>query len=149
MEPTRTRMGFRRTGERGAYILVVRDDSSFVHHLPHEGAVTIGRAPDVELRLSDRGVSARHAEIVVLGGRVFVQDRGSTNGTRVNGRRIDRAPLQPGDLVTVAAVTMVLPFLAYPMTHSRALFDDDFRRAFLETYRRTGSTESFDVWQCD
>jgi hypothetical protein len=43
------------------------------------------------------------------------------------------------------------PFSAinrYPMMHSRRLFDDDFRRAFFESYERSGSTDYFDVWSC-
>ncbi len=43
------------------------------------------------------------------------------------------------------------PFSAtnrYPMTQGRTLFSNDFRRAFFETYKRTGSTEYFDVWKC-
>jgi hypothetical protein len=43
------------------------------------------------------------------------------------------------------------PFSAtnrYPMTQGRALFGNDFRRAFFERYERTGSTEYFDVWKC-
>jgi hypothetical protein len=43
------------------------------------------------------------------------------------------------------------PFSAtnrYPMMHGRALFVDDFRRAFFDTYERIGSTEYFDVWTC-
>jgi hypothetical protein len=43
------------------------------------------------------------------------------------------------------------PFSAtnrYPMTHGEALFPQEFRRAFFETYQRSGSTEYFDVWKC-
>jgi DNA-binding NtrC family response regulator len=89
-------------------LLIFERDASWSIQLPTEGVVRIGRAPDVDVRLSDRGVSARHATIAVNGGRILIQDLGSTNGTRVNGRRVEHATLQPGDLVTVAAVTMVL-----------------------------------------
>jgi hypothetical protein len=44
------------------------------------------------------------------------------------------------------------PFSAinrYPMTRGRALFDEDFRRAFLGTHRRTSTTKYFDVWKCE
>ena len=43
------------------------------------------------------------------------------------------------------------PFSAinrYPMTHGRELFGSDFRRAFLDSYQRSASTEYFDVWTC-
>ncbi len=93
---------------RACSLLVFERDASWSVQLPLDGVVRIGRAPDVDVRLSDRGVSARHATIAVTGGRVLIQDLGSTNGTRVNGKRVERASLQVGDLVTVAAVTMVL-----------------------------------------
>src|SRR4029079_4099505 len=65
-------------------LLIFERDASWSIQLPADGAVRIGRAPDVDVRLSDRGVSARHATIAVTGGRVLIQDLGSTNGTRVN-----------------------------------------------------------------
>ena len=43
------------------------------------------------------------------------------------------------------------PFSAvnrYPMTHDRALFGSEFRRAFFDSYRRSESTDYFDVWAC-
>ena len=43
------------------------------------------------------------------------------------------------------------PFSAinrYPMTEGRAIFGSDFRRAFFDSYRRSESTEYFDVWAC-
>ena len=49
------------------------------------------------MRLSDTGVSRAHAELVVDGDRVRVHDLGSTNGTSVNGRRVDGAALSDGD----------------------------------------------------
>ncbi len=93
---------------RAYSLLIFEREASWSLPLPREGAIRIGRAPDSALRLSDRGVSGRHAEITMLGGNVVIQDLGSTNGTRVNGRRTERAALSPGDLVTVGSVTMVL-----------------------------------------
>ena len=43
------------------------------------------------------------------------------------------------------------PFSAvnrYPMARQRALFGSDFRRAFFDSYRRSESTDYFDVWAC-
>ncbi len=53
---------------------------------------TVGRR-DGEILLKDPEVSGTHAVIKVLGGTCRVQDLNSTNGTFVNGRRVEEAPL--------------------------------------------------------
>ena len=52
------------------------------------GPVTIGRASDCNLVLDDGLVSRRHAQLSLDGGRVLVEDLGSSNGVFVNGDRI-------------------------------------------------------------
>nr|WP_275436109.1 FHA domain-containing protein [Pseudoglutamicibacter albus] len=52
-------------------------------------SVVMGRAGDAGLHINDQGASRRHAEIVRRGNRVFIRDLGSTNGTYVNGSRIE------------------------------------------------------------
>ncbi|GBU21101.1 lytic transglycosylase [Fibrobacteres bacterium R8-0-B4] len=63
------------------------------------GAVSIGRSPGntVALTANDRGVSAYHAVIYADSRRMLLQDLQSTNGTFVNGRRIQECVLGPGD----------------------------------------------------
>jgi pSer/pThr/pTyr-binding forkhead associated (FHA) protein len=57
----------------------------------------IGRSPDCEIFLDDVTVSRNHAVLVEREGRFVVEDEGSLNGTFVNRRRIDNAPLENGD----------------------------------------------------
>ena len=59
-----------------------------------ESIITIGRHPDSNLVLADPNVSRNHAEIRPQGDRFAVVDLGSTNGTRVNGVRVDTQVLQ-------------------------------------------------------
>ncbi|MDR2592041.1 MAG: transglycosylase SLT domain-containing protein [Chitinispirillales bacterium] len=63
------------------------------------GAVSIGRSPGntVVLAADDRGASAYHAVIYADPRRMLLQDLQSTNGTFVNGRRIQECVLGPGD----------------------------------------------------
>ena len=62
-------------------------------------------APDVDLSYDDRdnfAISRRHARIVGRDGRHEIEDMGSTNGTRVNGKRLEigqQVRLRPGDRV--------------------------------------------------
>jgi S1-C subfamily serine protease/pSer/pThr/pTyr-binding forkhead associated (FHA) protein len=69
-----------------------------------KSVIAIGRHPMSDLRFdleADRDVSARHAEIRVVGGRVMLRDTSSTNGTFVNGRRASaETELQPGDVLS-------------------------------------------------
>ena len=57
----------------------------------------IGRSPDCEIFLDDVTVSRNHAVLVQSGGAFTVEDQGSLNGTFVNRKRIDNAPLREGD----------------------------------------------------
>jgi hypothetical protein len=65
-----------------------------------EHAISVGRMPDCNLVLADPNVSRNHAEIRPSGDRFVVVDLGSTNGTRVNGVRVDERVLQDGDEIS-------------------------------------------------
>jgi two-component system, cell cycle response regulator len=65
---------------------------------------TIGRGKASNLTLSDQGVSRTHCAIVADdGGRYFIEDLVSTNGTLVNGVRVKRIELNAGDRFQVGA----------------------------------------------
>jgi hypothetical protein len=60
--------------------------------------VTLGRSRQCDVVLSDPNVSRQHAEIRPRGGEWVLTDLGSTNGSLVNGRRIDGSEvIHPGD----------------------------------------------------
>jgi hypothetical protein len=63
--------------------------------------LTIGRSRDCEVMVADPNVSRRHAEVRRDGNHWVIADLGSTNGIKVNGRRVDRAQLEPGDRITL------------------------------------------------
>jgi len=71
-----------------------------------ESIITVGRHPDSNLVLADPNVSRNHAEIRPQGERFAVVDLGSTNGTRVNGVRVDTQVLQDGDEVAFGNTRM-------------------------------------------
>ena len=51
--------------------------------------ITIGRAPGIEVHIEDTYASGHHARIYDRAGLVYVEDMNSTNGTFLNGRRLD------------------------------------------------------------
>lgn len=69
--------------------------------------LTIGRADDVDVQVSDAGVSRRHAEVRVDDGEHVLVDLGSTNGTSVNGGRAEHHVLQDGDRIEVGHTVLV------------------------------------------
>jgi hypothetical protein len=77
--------------------------------LSKEGEYTIGREPSCELAIPDATVSRRHATLTLRAGALSVRDEGSTNGTYVNGVRLDRGtehPVKPGDHLQLGSVKL-------------------------------------------
>ena len=71
-------------------------------------AVTVvGRGAEADLRLSDPGVSRRHAELRLEGEAVILVDTGSTNGVRVNDVATTRRQLAPGDRVELGSTVLI------------------------------------------
>jgi hypothetical protein len=65
----------------------------------------IGRAEECDLRLADPGASRRHAELRRGDDDVTIIDLGSTNGTLVNGERVEQADLADGDEIVIGETT--------------------------------------------
>jgi len=71
--------------------------------------VVIGRSRECDIRLDDGNVSRRHVELVREGPSEWVVvDLGSTNGTEVNGRKVQRrTALDDGDRITIGSTELV------------------------------------------
>ncbi len=82
------------------------------HPLESPG-LTIGRGTNADLRIDDPGVSRRHVEFRVQPGSgspsVSVVDLGSTNGTLVNGQRVQQSALQDGSVVQIGSTRITRP----------------------------------------
>ena len=63
------------------------------------GPLTVGRAIDNDLVFDDPSLSRKHARVRHNGDFIELEDLGSSNGTFVNGRKIDTATARPGDVV--------------------------------------------------
>lgn len=78
--------------------------------------LTVGREMDNDLTLLDPKVSRYHARIEPRDGAWVLSDLGSTNGTRLNGLRVVRCGLVPGDFIYVGDTVILVeePSLAPP-----------------------------------
>jgi hypothetical protein len=66
------------------------------------GGLSIGRSKDADVRIEDRYASSIHARLFERGGRYFVEDMSSTNGTLLNGATLKgEAELIDGDTVQI------------------------------------------------
>jgi hypothetical protein len=77
---------------RGSARLVVNGRTELLG----SGGAVLGRSRDADIVVDDPNVSRRHAEVRPSGGSWIVGDLGSTNGVKVNGRRVD--PARPQSL---------------------------------------------------
>jgi len=102
-----------------------------------KGQLTIGRSPNVELRLDDDGISRNHARIRSETNRAWIEDMESRNGTFVNGERISgTVELKDGDKVQVGRGT-VLRF------GFQDQLDESFHENLLSSALRDGLTKLF------
>jgi ABC transport system ATP-binding/permease protein len=72
---------------------------------------SIGRTPDNDIQIPHAQVSSHHALLHRLGEQLFLEDRGSANGTHVRGQRIptgQRVPVQNGEKVFIGPMPLLL-----------------------------------------
>ena len=68
----------------------------------------IGRAEDNDIVIPDGSVSSYHGEITLTDSGIHIHDRGSTNGTHVNGQRVEEADIPWGGSFTLGNCKSVL-----------------------------------------
>lgn len=77
--------------------------------LPLRPITTVGRARTNDIVLDDAFVSAEHALLTRRNGAWYLRDRGSTNGTAVNDRRVSgEVRLSDGDVIAIGDVRLKL-----------------------------------------
>jgi hypothetical protein len=90
-------------------VLEVKEPGRPARRVPVSGApIGIGRASECELVLRDSRASRRHARLTARDGVLVLTDLGSTNGTRVNGRRVTEVALGAGDRIEIGETRLVV-----------------------------------------
>lgn len=151
-ETTKKNLGVRplhsRPGERMSYLLVLT--SSGVHAVgrmfPLEKAeVLMGRSPQADIVIDEEGVSRQHAKIIMDGGHPVLQDLASTNGTFLNGHRVEKAVLSEGDKVQIGATLFKFTRQdALDENFQRRLYDSAVRDPLTDIYNRRYFVDRFE-----
>lgn len=76
-------------------------------HRPLHDGFTIGRVAGCDLVIDDGKASRRHARLVVAGGVVEIEDLGSSNGTLLNDKPVQKRMLRDGDEVKIGKTVLV------------------------------------------
>ncbi|MCS6770921.1 MAG: FHA domain-containing protein [Kiritimatiellae bacterium] len=105
-----------------------------------EEEVTIGRASDNLIAISNATVSGHHAVIKREGDAYVLRDLGSTNGTRVNSREIKEAVLRPKDLIQIGSVEFLFNSETMSFEDAQAAVQTEV----LESQGTAAMPESFD-----
>ena len=96
---------FRSDGERRSFS-IARD------------MTVIGRREDCDLRIPLGEVSRKHCRLIRDGDALKLEDLGSSNGTYLNGQRVQESQLNPGDTLQVGPVVFVLQVDGEPAADS-------------------------------
>ena len=91
-------------------ILKVMQGEMQLETIPLQAALTVIGRERTDVVLDDGEVSSSHCQIQILNGDFHLFDLHSTNGTFVNGQRIVKSRLQPGDRIRVGKTDFVFDF---------------------------------------
>ena len=69
--------------------------------------LVLGRVSACDVVVADAKASRRHAQLIVEAGVVEVEDLGSSNGTMLNGKPVDRRMLRDGDRIEIGKTVIV------------------------------------------
>jgi DNA-binding NtrC family response regulator len=122
-----------RAPKRRVLLLVYHRDGMETAPLLPGSSVVVGRQPPSDLVIADKALSSRHARFtLVAADEVTVEDLGSTNGTRVGGRRVERATVKPGEEVMLGSIAASVHVIASAEAPSLGLDGHDAFRAAVE-----------------
>ena len=88
-------------------IIVKYQDKIIEKFITEKRRVSVGRTPDNDIVLDNRGVSRRHSIIEFGDKQAIIIDNESLNGTFVNSRKINEEVLKDNDLITIGKYNLI------------------------------------------
>jgi Mg-chelatase subunit ChlD len=101
IDPKKTMIG----GGGAAPVLQVVAGAFSKNYRLNKPTLTVGRAANNDIIIPEQTVSSHHCTITIENGNFFLTDNESTNGTFVNGSRIDKKMLKAGDLIKLGGAS--------------------------------------------
>jgi predicted component of type VI protein secretion system len=82
--------------------LVLTLDGALLGEYPLEKKyVTLGRRASNDIQIDNLAISGDHARFITLGDETLIEDLESTNGSQINGKKVQKQPLRHGDVVSI------------------------------------------------
>jgi diguanylate cyclase (GGDEF)-like protein len=124
---------------RRALLTVISGPNAGRAYSVNEGETSIGRGKEADVRIDDTNTSRIHARIrATPDGRHWLHDVSSTNGTFVNGKKIEQEELKSGDRINIGPNVVlsfaVLDAAAELMAHQ--LYESSVRDTLTKAYNR-------------
>lgn len=107
-------------------------------------SILVGRGDSANLRVNDPKASKIHCVIDITSeDEVYILDLGSTNGTKVNGEKIHRQRIQPGDEIRVGRTTMQFEFRTLTQEEESSVveFAESFEGYFTQQEAEPGEAD--------
>lgn len=126
----------RATNDRYTLTVVNGLAAGQVFTVPTTGC-TLGRSQEVEVFVDDQAVSRRHARIVRTTDAAMLEDLGSTNGTFVEGTRVNRVELRSGNRIQLGATVLRFSVIdGMEEALQRRLYESSTRDPLTSTFNR-------------
>lgn len=124
------------TRDRAYLIVIAGSNVGEMHKIDADSDSVLGRSVDANIRLIDDGISRHHCRIRSEGGKLYIEDLASRNGTFCNGSRCTHHELQDGDKLQLGKTT-ILKF-SY-QDH----LEENFQKQMLESALTDGLTGAY------
>ena len=97
-------------------LVVIRGRSSANAVKLQDGVTTAGRQDECQLRIKSSQVSRKHCQLFEKHGLLLVKDLGSSNGTFVNGKKIEgQRVMEPGDELGIGPIVFRIEKIGQPL----------------------------------
>ena len=113
--------------------------------LPLEGKLLIGRSDDCDIQYKSRFVSSNHAELRIKDHSVTIKNLSQSNGTYVNDKRVQEKELQPGDMIYIIGLKIIIGngFIAINNPDNEVTYN----RSILREFHKKQAKEAVDEFE--
>ncbi len=139
-------------------LVMFRDGGDNRPFTVRKDVTVIGRREDCDLRIAVGDVSRKHCRVILADDTLEIEDLGSSNGTFVNGNKVQRSALAAGDTIQIGPVVFVVQINGEPSLteakpapkHQKAsAVDDEIELDELDILNDSGGDSNIDLIDLD